>query len=254
MLKKRIIFSLIYADGQYCQSRNFRLQRVGDLRWLIKNYNFDNIAQSIDELVIVDASRHNRNSDRFFSDLNIIRDHLNIPIAAGGGLLNFDGALKLFQAGADKLVINTASYMDSNLLRNLSEAFGRQAIILSVDFMRIDDALQLSHSNGSILSANDLDDHLLKTSGYSGEILFNSIDRDGTGFGLDLESLKTICSGSDVPIIAMGGVGAAKHMHDALKIENCGAVCTANLFNFVGDGLMNARKQLIDWNINLARW
>ncbi|MDA7857725.1 HisA/HisF-related TIM barrel protein [Gammaproteobacteria bacterium] len=230
------------------------MQKVGNLDWLLDNYNFQNIAAAIDELVIVDASRGLKDNTRFLKDLNEIRDRLNIPISVGGGISNIDYVAVLFDNGADKIVINSSAFHDQRLLKQIAFSFGRQAIILSIDFKCIGEKVEIYSSNGSIKEEISLREHVTQTSGHIGEILFNSIDKDGTGFGLDIPALKIMCDVSSAPIIAMGGVGNSSHMLEGLHITNCDSVCTANLFNFVGDGLLVARNNLLKENINLARW
>ena len=116
MLKKRIIFTLLYDDGYFVLSRNFRLQRVGNLEWLKKNYNFSHIAFFIDELIVLDVSRNNRSIDKFSSMLKKLSCECLVPIAAGGGIRSLDDGKKLLRSGADKLVINTALFRNINLI------------------------------------------------------------------------------------------------------------------------------------------
>ena len=103
MLRKRIIFSLIYCDGYFSQSRNFRLQRVGDLIWLNKNYNFRSIASSIDELIVLNASREQKNIKEFSSIINKLVNEVFIPIASGGEIKNIEDAELLLKNGSEKI-------------------------------------------------------------------------------------------------------------------------------------------------------
>jgi cyclase len=107
MLKKRIIFTLLYDSGNFMLSRNFRLQQVGNLTWLQRNYNFSHIAFFIDELIILDVSRGERNTDNFCETLKKLTSDCFVPIAAGGGVRSIDYARRLLRSGADKIVINT---------------------------------------------------------------------------------------------------------------------------------------------------
>src|SRR5687768_4666363 len=107
MLKKRMIFTLLYDNGSFMLSRNFRLQKVGDLRWLQKNYNFSSIAFSIDELIVLDVTRGERNNAIFCDHLKKLTEGCFIPIAAGGGIRSVEYAKMLLRSGADKVVINT---------------------------------------------------------------------------------------------------------------------------------------------------
>lgn len=94
MAKKRLIFTLHYNSGFFCLSRNFRLQKAGDLNWLNKNYNFPKIAFSIDELVVLDVNRENRSPEFFQEVLRELAKEIFVPIAAGGGIRTFQDAKK----------------------------------------------------------------------------------------------------------------------------------------------------------------
>ena len=119
MLRKRIIFSLIYSDGYFNQSRNFRLQKVGDLNWLENNYGFAKIAYSLDELVIIDATKEKKNIINFGKTIEGIVEDVFIPICAGGGINNISDAELLFKSGADKIIINSAIYENPLLIKEV---------------------------------------------------------------------------------------------------------------------------------------
>ena len=97
MLRKRLIFGLIYADGAFMQSRNFRLQRVGDINWLEKNYGFQKISFSLDELIVVNANRGKKNTNEFSKIVNRLVSNVFIPVAAGGGIKKIEDAELLFK-------------------------------------------------------------------------------------------------------------------------------------------------------------
>ena len=133
MLKKRIIFTLLYNDGTYALSRNFRLQHVGNLDWLQNNYNFSKTSLYIDELVILDVTRGNKILDKFILDVKSLATDCFIPISAGGGIKNLDDAKKLLQSGADKVVLNSILFQDKKVISEISDKFGAQSIVMSVD-------------------------------------------------------------------------------------------------------------------------
>ena len=108
MLKKRIIFTLHYANGFFNLSRNFRLQKIGDLNWLLKNYNFLKIAESIDELIIIDVSKDLRDKKKFLQNVAEIAKGIFVPVSLGGGISTLDYARELFESGADKININSS--------------------------------------------------------------------------------------------------------------------------------------------------
>jgi len=255
MLRKRIIFTLIYSNGFFNQSRNFRLQKVGDLNWLEKNYGFQDIAFSLDELVVLNAAKKDKNISHFVNTLSKIAEEVFIPIAAGGGIRSMEDAKLLFDNGADKIVLNSSLYDDTDLVKNLVQKYGSQSIMASVDYKNIEGKNKVFIHDGSFeipMLLGDYVNYLEKLD--IGEVYLNSIDKDGTGFGYDLETVKNITSDLKVPVIIAGGAGNDKHLIDGLEIEVVDAVATANLFNFIGNGLPNARKKMIKAGLNITEW
>ena len=194
MLRNRLIFSLIYSDGAFMQSRNFRLQRVGDINWLEKNYNFQDISFSLDELVVLNASRVNKDIGEFAKVVNRLVDDVFIPVSAGGGIRSLNDADILFQSGADKVVLNTSLVDDTELVRSIIEKYGAQAVIASVDYKVVDGSCLVFIENASKCLEMALDEYLIYVQNLGvGEVILNSIDKDGTGFGYDLMSVSS-CS------------------------------------------------------------
>ena len=255
MLRKRIIFSLIYDSEKFTQSRNFRLQRVGDIRWLEKNYKFQQIAWSLDELIVMDATRGGKDKVKFSKTLSKLVDDVFIPITAGGGITCQDDAKLLFDSGADKIVVNSLAYNDPAVLESLASKYGDQSVVVSVDFKKEDGKAVVYIENGTKRLGCSIEEHLLNAQKRgAGEIYLNSIDQDGTGFGYDIESINRLNSVINVPLIIAGGAGNQKHLIEGLALDNVDAVATANLFNFVGNGLPKARTEILAQNGNLANW
>lgn len=254
MLRKRLIFVLIYSDGSFCQSRNFRLQKVGKVDWIIDNYKFTQVSKYIDELIILDASPI-KDTTTFCKDVKSIIENIRIPKCFGGGVSSFADALEMFEAGADKISINSLAFDDPNACKEIISIYGSQSIVASIDYKSEDGHEIVYKSNGTISTGIEVSQHVnfLNEIGF-GEILLNSMDRDGTGFGYDLDKIISISNLSTVPIIALGGAGNKKHFHAGLLVENVGAVATANLFNFMEDALGISRDYLLEEKINLAKW
>ena len=133
MLKKRIIFTLLFFDGYFVLSRNFRLQKVGNLEWLKKNYNFKNIAMHLDELIILNVRPNEENHMSFCEHIKEISKDCFIPISAGGGVNNLKKAEKILKYGADKIVINSLNYNNPKMVKNLGSTFGKQCLIGSIE-------------------------------------------------------------------------------------------------------------------------
>lgn len=170
-------------------SRNFRLQKVGTLNWLQTNYNFAHISFSIDELIILDVTRGEKNSSDFCEALRRLTEGCFAPISAGGGVRSVGDAKRLLRSGADKVVINTSLYDKSNIISDLASEFGSQCIVGSVDIKSSPDGnFQVWSESGSICqpgSAVDWIDRITRSA--IGELYLNSMDRDGTGQGSKLQ-------------------------------------------------------------------
>jgi cyclase len=256
MLKKRLIFTLLYSAGSFMLSRNFRLQSVGNLEWLQRNYDFSHISYSIDELVVIDVTREKKNLDEFCDVLKSLTFNNFVPITAGGGVRTVDSARKLLRSGADKILINSGLFEEGNLAGRLAEEFGQQCVVGSVDLKRSKTGeLQVWTRDGTVLIESQTLDLLEKAFEKDlGEIYLNSIDRDGTGQGFDMEILELLPIKVNKPLILAGGAGNSDHLLLGLKDSRIDAVATANLFNFVGDGLHKARHELVENGIVLPIW
>jgi len=255
MLRKRIIFTLIYADGFFHQSRNFRLQRVGNINWLENNYKFKDIAFSLDELIVLNASKKEKNFIDFAKLLSTIVNDVFIPIAAGGGIRSLEDAKTLFDNGADKIVLNSSLFENKKLVEQLVSRYGSQSLVASIDYKKNEDKYEVYINDGTKKIDIPLREYIEYVLTLNvGEIYLNSIDKDGTGFGYDLSVIEDVSKNITIPLIVAGGAGNEKHLIEGLEKDCISAVATANLFNFIGDGLPNARKKIINNNFNLAKW
>ncbi len=256
MLKKRLIFTLHYCDGLFMLSRNFRLQKVGNLSWLQSNYNFSRISFSIDELVVLNVSRNEKNLDGFCAMLKQLTKGCFVPIAAGGGIRTIGDARNLLRSGADKIVVNSPLYERNEFISELASEFGQQCVVASMDIkLNHDGSYQAWSDCGRRIQEGSACEWIeLVTQDAVGELYLNSIDRDGTGQGYDFGLLDILPKNVTKPIILAGGVGNAMHLSAGINDSRVDAVSTAHLFNFVGDGLKKARQSLISNGSNLPSW
>jgi len=255
MLRKRIIFTLIYSNGYFMQSRNFRLQKVGNLNWFEKNYKFQKIAFSLDELIVLNASKEVKSIEEFSKTVSELVNDVFIPIAAGGGIRSIEDAELLFNSGADKIVLNSILIEDPELIKALVLKYGSQSVVASIDYKNIDGENAVFINDGKVKIDFSLPEYIEYLQGLQiGEIYLNSIDQDGTGFGYDFETIVKLKDKINTPLIIAGGAGNENHLIEGLKMQGVSAVATANLFNFIGDGLPNARERIIQNGENIANW
>jgi len=255
VLKKRVIFTLLYDNGSFVLSRNFRLQKVGDLNWLKKNYNFSKISFSIDELIILDVTRGERDEDKFNYHVKSLTEECFIPIAAGGGVRNLEQVRKLLLSGADKIVVNTLIEKSTKTIKEIATEFGEQCIVVSVDVRLVDDIFTVWTRNGAHKQSDDLNSWLKKINNLPiGELYLNSIDKDGTGQGYEYSLLNNIPKNFNTPMILAGGAGKYEHICKVISDNRVDAVATAHLFNFIGDGLSKIRIKLQSNGYKLPYW
>lgn len=249
MLKKRLIFVLYFDSGSFCLSRNFRLQRVGDARWLVDKFRFATIGKFVDEIVVLDVSRDPAikrcQSDAFLGAVSHLMKETFVPLTIGGGLRSISDARACFSAGADKILFNTPAITQPDLVRDCVSLYGSQAVVVGVDVHREDSAYVSKLSNCQVAGL-PLQQHLqcIEELGV-GEVLVNSIDRDGTGVGFDSELISQ-CLSLPVPLIVAGGAGKPEHFAAMLALPNVEAAATGNLFNFIGRGFESVRTHLLD--------
>ena len=256
MLKKRLIFTLLYNNGHFMLSRNFRLQKVGSLDWLQTNYNFSHISFSIDELIVLNVSRGEKNLADFCEALRRLTEGCFVPIAAGGGVHTVATARNLLRSGADKVVVNSALYDKGSFISDLASEFGQQCVVASMDIKSSPDGTYQAWSEcGSQCQPSAATNWIERvTQSPIGELYLNSMDRDGTGQGYDLRLLDLLPVNMPKPVVLAGGVGNAMHLAAGLADPRVDAVATAHLFNFVGDGLKQARQALISGGVVLPLW
>lgn len=255
MKKKRLIFTLLYENGYYMLSRNFRLQRVGDANWINNNYNFKKISFSIDELIILDVSRKDRDINKFIESFRKITDNVFVPVSIGGGIRSYDEAKLLFQSGADKIVLNTSAYQDTELVERIADEYGAQSVVVSIDVRKNNGSYSCYVQDGSQEMEEDLYSYLSKIKNLNiGEIYLNSIDKDGTGQNYDIDLYESVADKINFPLIAAGGAGKAEHFIESLSKPHIDAVATANLFNFIGNALPLSREAILSRGLPLAKF
>jgi cyclase len=253
--KKRLIFVLLYRGGQFCISRNFRLQTVGSAAWLARNYGFAKVSRFIDELVILNAESEPADQTAFLNTAASIAAEVFVPVALGGAIRGLSDAEVYFRHGADKVVVNTLLWKDPGAVKDIADVYGVQAVMASVDYRGLK-APRTPHFRGEgAPEGMDLAAWLRRIAALGvGEILLNSVDRDGTGMGLDTAVMEALPAEVQVPVVLTGGIGRNDHFRPGLELSQVSGVATSNLFAFMGEGLSSARTKLMEAGLDMAAW
>ena len=230
MLKRRLTPVLLWRDGSLVQSRGFSChQKVGSLLETLKRYSH----WALDELLIINISANRYNEPQhFLADVQSVSHLFTMPVTLGGGVTNSESFAKFLKAGADKVVLGRAALDNLQLIHALSNQFGSQAVLACLDIIQTSDGYYLRHPFSGD-QARKLTPHYiqeLETHGI-GELVIQSVTRDGSYRGYDTSLLKMVAAISQVPIIALGGARLPSHVTDALAIEGVEAVALGNAFH-----------------------
>lgn len=230
MLTKRIIPCLDIKDGRTVKGINFKnLMDAGDPAELASYYS----DQGADELVFLDISATAEKRKTFAALVRKIAKHINIPFTVGGGITSVEEARTLLLAGADKVSINSAAIRNPTLIKKLSEAFGNQCVVVAIDAKNINGVWQVFSVGGSQPTKLELFDWSKKAVSLgAGEILFTSMDNDGTKLGFANDALFQLSKTVNVPIIASGGAGNIEHFSQTFLNGRADAALAASIFHF----------------------
>ena len=252
---KRIILGLLFDGVDFYLSRNFRLQRLGNMAWLQEHFGIFDLASHVDEVAVFHVARK-METKAFALELSELARNLFIPISVGGGVRSIEEADALFRSGADRIMFSSTLWNDPNLVREVGTKYGKQSVIGVLNYSRAegqDPVIRHRHREGSPpIALKELPTDSLGS--LVGELVLQSIDRDGTGQGFPVESLSHFEELGGTPWIVAGGFGSTAHVSQALGDSRIEAVLTSNLLAFVGTGLSLARSSSRERGVKLAVW
>jgi imidazole glycerol-phosphate synthase subunit HisF len=230
VLTKRIIPCLDIKDGRTVKGINFiNIRDAGDPVELGATY----AQQGADELVFLDISATNENRKTFVELVKDIAAHVNIPFTVGGGISSVADVAPLLEAGADKVSINSAAVKSPQLIDELSKAFGSQFVVLAIDARKIDNQWTVHTHGGSKPTERKLFSWAKEGQERgAGEILFTSMNHDGTRQGFAIDPLSKLHELLSIPVIASGGAGNPQHFLEAFLMGKADAALAASLFHF----------------------
>ena len=231
MLAKRIIPCLDVKNGQTVKGINFlNLKYAGDPVELAKKYS----DEGADELVFLDITATNEGRQTTLKMVEKVAQNVFIPFTVGGGIKSVDDIKNLLMAGADKVSLNSAAVKNPELIKEASETFGSQCVVVAVDSKKTDGEFYVFVNAGQKNTGIKVLDWVKKIEELgAGEILLTSMDADGTQNGFDLEVTKLVEETVNIPVIASGGAGAdPQHFVDVFNIANADAALAASIFHY----------------------
>ena len=230
MLAKRIIPCLDIKDGRTVKGVNFvNLRDAGDPVELGARYS----QEGADELVFLDITATHEKRKTLAALARDIAEHLSIPFTIGGGIKSVDDVGVLLDAGADKVSINSAAVRRPELIGELADAFGSQFVVLAVDAKYVDGEWLVHLNGGRIATEIELFSWVKEAEDRgAGEILFTSMDHDGTKAGFALEATAKMSDLLDIPVIASGGAGTKAHFAEVFTSGRADAGLAASIFHF----------------------
>ena len=249
MVAKRIIPCLDVKEGRTVKGINFlSLQDVGDAVELGRMY----ARQGADELVYLDISATVEGRNTFTSLVERIASNINIPFTVGGGISTIEDAARLLDAGADKISINSAAVRNPQLIDEIASKYGSQFVVLAVDAKLIDGVWRITTHGGRRLTDKELFSWAREGQERgAGEILFTSMDHDGTRNGYPCDTFAALASELSIPIIASGGAGCVGDIADVLSKGKADAALAASIFHYGEITVEALKRELQKQNIKV---
>ena len=259
MLAKRIIPCLDVKDGQVVKGINFEgLREVGDPVEMGAFYS----AHGADELVYLDISASSEGRKTFTDLVSRIAERIDIPFTVGGGISSFEDAARLLDAGADKITINTAAVFHPEIITRIASRYGSQFVVVAIDARTVA-SRNVTSQNGKTYW--QVMTHGGKTQTYkelyswakeiqnlgAGEILFTSMDHDGTRNGYAVEAYSRLAEELSIPVIASGGAGSVADIEEVLTTGRADAALAASIFHYGEISIPDLKRTLRSHGVNV---
>lgn len=253
MLAKRIIPCLDIKNGKVVKGVNFvGLQDVGDPVELAKRYDL----QCADEVVFLDITATYENRDIIRDLIERGASELSIPLAVGGGIRTIDDFRMILSSGADKVSVNSAAIKNPQLIKEASDEFGVQCVVVAIDAKQRENqsGYDVYIAGGRENTGIDLIEWAKQCEALgAGEILLTSMDRDGTRDGFDIDMLNAVLEVVSIPVIASGGCGGIEDIVEVFEKTNCDAALAASLFHYGEATIDQVKEECVKHNIPVRR-
>ena len=255
MLSKRIISCLDVRDGKLAKSIKFvNTKDIGDPVAQAKQYYED----GLDELVFYDITASSERRDIMIDVVSQVAEQVFIPFSVGGGLRTVEDCSRVLLAGAEKINVNSAAVKRPSLITEASKAFGAQAVVLSMDVLKVEQSLQIPSGYEIVINGGrtpmgiDAIEWAQKGEELgAGELVVNSIDADGTKDGFELTLTRKIAESVSIPVIASGGGGKPSHLYDVLTEGKADAALVASMLHYGEYSVGEIKKELAKRGLNI---
>ncbi len=253
-LAKRIIPCLDVDNGRVVKGVQFvDIRDAGDPVEVAKRYN----EQGADEITFLDIKATHDNRDTMEHVVEAVASQVFIPLTVGGGIRTVDDIRRMLNAGADKVGINSAAVSNPEFVREATEKFGSQCIVVAIDAKCVSKENELkkweifTHGGRKATGIDAIEWAKKMVDFGAGELLLTSMDKDGTKSGFDLELTRAVSDAVAVPVIASGGVGKLQDLTDGIKIGHADAVLAASIFHFGEHTVEEAKQQMASQGIEV---
>ena len=230
--RPRIIPVLLMDDRDLIKTVNFKDRTyLGDPVNAVKIFN----RKGIDELAVLDIGATKKNREPDFEILKDIASEASMPLACGGGITTVDQVHELLAIGYEKVIINTELTRNPKLISKSAELFGRQSIVASIDAIKVNSTYKCAIADGTeVVDKSPVELAIEAERLGAGEIIINSIDRDGMMQGYDIELVRNVVASVKVPVVAIGGAGGIKDLKDVLENGHAHAAAGGSMFAYYG--------------------
>ena len=253
-LAKRIIPCLDVDNGRVVKGVNFiNIRDAGDPVEVAERYN----REGADEITFLDITATSDNRETMVHVVEDIASKVFIPLTVGGGIREVNDVRTMLNAGADKVAINSAAVFNPDLIKEATDYFGSQCIVVAIDAKKVStegeaDKWEIFTHGGRKETGIDAVEWAKKMEAYgAGELLVTSMDRDGTKVGFNIPLTKAIVDAVNIPVIASGGVGNLQHMADGVLKAGADAVLAASIFHFAEYTIGEAKQYMADQGIEM---
>lgn len=251
MLTKRIIACLDVDGGRVVKGVQFKnLRDAGDPAECATAH----ARSGADEIVLLDITATSGNRRTLLDVVRVTARSLFVPFTVGGGIRQLEDAAALFDAGADKIAINSAAVRDPALIGKIAACFGSQAVVVAIDARKVNGGFEVFTAGGRVATGRDAIQWAREAAACgAGEILLTSMDRDGTQSGFDCGLVRTVAEAVSIPVIASGGAGSALDFIQVFREGRADAALAASIFHFGIENIAQLKRELHNASVPV-RW